>query len=194
MNDAATLTGDLESIAVADIDHDVLYEVVNGQRVEPPPMGVFDTFLANVLSYHLYGFASSGGLGRTVMEMLFRLAPLGNVERRPDVAFVSYHRWPRNRPVPRTAAWDVVPELTVEVVSPNNAAPQMLCKVHEYFQAGVERVWVVYPNVQQVYVYSSPTQIRVLTMADELDGEHVLPGFRLAVAALFEPEAEGATA
>ena len=28
---------------------------------------------------------------------------------------------------------------------------------HEYFEAGVDRVWVVYPGQQEVYVYASPT-------------------------------------
>ena len=37
-------------------------------------------------------------------------------------------------------------------------------------------VWVVYPEQRQVYIYDSPTQIRVLTTDDTLDGGTVLPG------------------
>ena len=36
-----------------------------------------------------------------------------------DVAFVSYERWSRQRPVPCTEAWEVVPNLVVEVISPS---------------------------------------------------------------------------
>jgi Uma2 family endonuclease len=180
------LTGDLPS--VREVDDDVRYEVVNGQRVELPPMSAFETVLATVLSYHLCNFAMPKALGRVATETLFRLSALGDEERRPDVAFVSYDRWPRNRRVPRLAAWDVVPNLAVEVVSPTNTGDQIVTKIREYFQAGVERVWVIYPAEEQVYVYSSPTQPRVLTRVDELDGETVLPGFRRPIAALFVEE------
>ena len=63
-------------------------------------------------------------------------------------------------------------------------------KIHEYFQAGVARVWVVYPRQQEVYVYVSPTQIQVLQLGQELDGGELVPGFRLPLAALFEDDAE----
>ncbi len=48
--------------------------------------------------------------------MLFNFAPV-NKQRRPDVSFVSYQRWPKTEPVPETKAWEVVPNLAVEVVS-----------------------------------------------------------------------------
>ena len=59
----------------------------------------------------------------------------------------------------------------------------------EYFQAGVRRVWVVYPTERLVYAYASPTGLRVLGAAESLDGEDVLPGLRLPVADLFEDTA-----
>jgi Uma2 family endonuclease len=63
-------------------------------------------------------------------------------------------------------------------------------EVVEYFQAGVQLVWVVFPTHRMIYVHDSLTKIRVLTMADELDGDSVLPGFRLAVSSLLPPETD----
>jgi len=94
------LTGDLESIAEADMDNDVLYEIVNGELVELPPMGAYDIDIASELLGLLRPFAKSKGLGRAVAEMLFALPFIGDCERRPDVAFVSNRRWPRNKRVP----------------------------------------------------------------------------------------------
>ena len=88
----------------------------------------------------------------------------------------------------RDEAWDVVPDLAFEVVSPTDYAEDLLVKVDEYFRAGVRLVWVVYPSLRLIHVYESMTRIRVLTAADKLDGGNVLSGFRVAVAALF-PEA-----
>jgi Uma2 family endonuclease len=60
-------------------------------------------------------------------------------------------------------------------------------KVREYFAAGVQQVWHVLSNVEQVHVYTSPTAVRILTRADELTGDPVVPGFRLPPADLFPP-------
>jgi Uma2 family endonuclease len=165
-----------------------LYEVVNGQRVELPPMSAYEVNIASVLLIRMGEFVRPRQLGRVVNEMLFALRPSQSQQRRPDVAFISYDRWPRDRPVPRTNAWEIVPDLFVEVVSPTNFAEEVVARVVEYFQAGASQSWVIYPTVRQIYVYSSPTQVRILTHADEIDPTPLLPGFRLPVAALFEDE------
>jgi Uma2 family endonuclease len=172
-------------------DSDALYEVVNGRRVELPPMGAFETDLASDLGAYLRQFTRRR-LGRAVNEMLFLLDREPDLQRRPDVAFVSYDRWPRHRRVPTTAAWEVVPELAVEVVSPTNTASEVVDKVGEYFRAGTRLIWVVFPPQELVYVYTSPTSVRVLDRTGELDGGAVLPEFRLPLAELFEPEGEPA--
>jgi Uma2 family endonuclease len=188
--DVIPLTSDEEAIRAAEAD--VLYEVVNGQRREVPPMGAFETHVASVLGRWLSHFAWPHRLGNVENEMLFLLDVATGLQRRPDVAYVSYERWPRGRPVPRTPFWDVVPDLTVEVVSPTNTATEILDKIDEFFRAGVRLVWVIYPVKEQIYVYESPTVIRVLTPGDELDGGAVLPGFRLPLATLFHDEDEPA--
>jgi Uma2 family endonuclease len=169
---------------------DMLHEVVNGQIVEKT-MGAFETEIASILAGFLAPFVRANRLGKVLIEMLFRIDPGTDLQRRPDVAFVSHARWPRDRPAPREAAWDVVPDLAVEVVSPSNSANEVIDKLHEYFQAGVQQVWLVYPRRSEIYVYEAPTRVRILGRGDELDGEALLPGFRLPVATLFgdEPQA-----
>jgi len=163
-----------------------LYEISAGQRVELPPMSAYEVFLASRLLVLLEPFTRT--LGRVVTEMLFRLDPSGNLQRRPDVAFVSYQRWPANRRIPRTNAWDVVPELVIEVISPTNLAIEIVARVREYFQAGAQMIWVVYPTEAMIYVYESPTRIRVFQRGDEADAGSLLPGLRLPLADLFEAE------
>jgi len=165
---------------------DLLYEVVDDKVVEIPPMGAYDVRLASVLLIHLETFARQHQLGRAVQELLFDLGPTVRRKRRPDVAFVSYERWPRQRRVPRTEAWEVIPNLTVEVVSRSDRGDDIVDKVSEYFRVGVEGVWVVFPSQEQVYIYESPSRVRILTRTDELHGEPVLPHFRLPLTALFD--------
>ena len=180
MNQAATFA------AEATPTDDQLHEIVRGERVEKPRKRAFEARLAGVLDQQLGAHARANGLGRVVPESLFRIGATGETQRRPDVAFVSYERWPRGRRITSENAWDVVPDLAIEVVSPTNTAGEVVDKVFEYFEAGVRRVWVVFPKRRKVYVYESAAKLRVLVLGDELDGEDVLPGFRLALVELFE--------
>ena len=166
-------------------DDERLYEVVDGERRELEPMGAFETVLAWVLSYHLGHFALEHKLGVVCTETLFVLDAQRNLKRRPDVAFVSYPRWPDDQ-VPRAEAWDVVPDLAVEVISPTNLAEEIDDKITDYFAAGVQLVWVLFPVSGRLYVYQSPERVTGLDRSDELNGGDVLPGFRLPVATLFE--------
>src|SRR5439155_17439204 len=134
------------------VDTEALYEVIDGQRKELPPMGASQTNVANALWGFLIPFARAQNLGRAVGEMLFNFAPI-NKQRRPDVAFVSYERWPKAEPVPHTNAWDVVPELAVEVISPTETMVEVLAKVREYFHVGAQLVWLVVPSERLIYVY-----------------------------------------
>jgi len=158
---------------------DILYEIVDNEVRELPPMGARETLLASVLFRILSNFAWDHALGQVVSEMLFLLIPVTNLQRRPDLAFVSFERWPRGRPVPKGPAWEVVPNLAIEVVSPSNLADKVMEKIEDYFSAGVQRVWVIYPEIAKLYDYDSPTSVKILTPDKLLEGGDILPGLQL---------------
>lgn len=165
---------------------DELFEIVGGRRVEKKSMGAFATWLASRLFLKLGPFVETHQLGQVVAECLVHLPAPSRNDRRPDLLFVSYTRWPKELPLPPTDnAWNVVPNLVVEVVSPTDIAESVQAKIAEYFRAGVDEVWVVYPLQRSVHLYRSPRDIAVVT--DILDGGRVLPGFRLTLAELFGP-------
>ncbi len=172
----------LEAPDPADHDH---YEIVDGFHVELPPMSTDSQALASRLSRHLSNFGVQANLGESYIEILFKLPLPVNRNRRPDVAFVPYTRWPLDRPFPSTNGWDVLPDLCVEVVSPTDMVDEIMDKVREYFQAGVRLVWVCYPRHQVIHVHDSLTTVRGQGRSDTLDGGVVLPGFQLALAELF---------
>lgn len=164
---------------------DALYEFVDGQWTETPRMGALAGLLASILVTELNSFARPKRLGLAVSEVLFRLDQNGPA-RRPDVAFVVAARWPYTTPLTEDpAAFDIVPDLAVEVISPTNTADEVAGKVRDHFFAGVHLVWIIYPRLRLIYVHDSPEQVRILSEKHELDGGTVLPGFRLSLAALF---------
>jgi Uma2 family endonuclease len=171
------------------IPDDMLYEVVEGKLVEKT-VGARDIEIAGILGQYLGMFARTHRVGRALIEFIFRIDKAKDLQRRPDVAFVSDASWPVRLRVPDVTVWDKVPELAIEIVSPSNTADHVQEKIHEYFAAGVRRVWVVYPRQQEVYVYASSTEIQVLQLGQDLDGGDLIPGFRLPLAALFEDDPE----
>lgn len=156
-------------------------------------MGSHESDLANELAFVLNQFARAQALGRAVVEILFRIHVGENLQRKPDVAFVSYERWPRGRKAAPKDAWNVVPDLAVEVVSDTDTAWEIQAKIEDYFRCGVRVVWIVYPVQEKVYVYESPTRVDVRQRDEELDGDEVIPGFRLALSDLFLAEDEPAS-
>ncbi|HUG91167.1 MAG TPA: Uma2 family endonuclease [Planctomycetaceae bacterium] len=161
-----------------------LYEIVDGQQIEVPPMGARQNALASYLCGQINQIAVPAKRGLAVTETLFVLEREPSLQRRSDLAYVSYDRWPE-RMVPESSAWDVVPNLTVEVVSRTNAADEVETKRIEYFAAGVELVWIIYPATQTIHVCAGPRRIDILSGDDELDAGTVLPGFHITVADLF---------
>lgn len=173
---------------------EALYEFIDGRWIETPTMSILASLVATDLAGYVSDYIKdqTPWPGRLAIETLFRIPITKDArrKRRPDLAFVSAESWPIDRPIPlREDAWDVVPDLTVEVISPTDIAEDLLGKVKEYFQAGVRLVWVVYPIQRCIHIYEAWNRIRVVTETDELDGGEVLPGFRRSLDALFGPVA-----
>lgn len=78
------------------------------------------------------------------------------------------------------------PDLAVEILSPSNTPAAIRGKVAEYLVAGTRIMWIVDPDSRTVTVYRSLLVPHVLAEAETLDGEDVVPGFRITVAELFE--------
>lgn len=165
-----------------------LFELVDGVLVEKP-MGYYESRLAAILIYLLERYLEGRDLGVvSAPDATMRLRP--KLVRLPDVAFVSWERFP-NRRLPAERVPAVVPDLAVEVISEGNTEAEMELKLDEYFGTGVRLVWYLYPETRTVRVYTSRTDVRELTEDDTLDGGEVLPGFQFPVREWFERAERG---
>lgn len=178
----------LEEIAEPEWNSEELYEEIDGVRVKLPPMSRYAASVANRISRAITVFVTPRNLGNSEVESLFRLPTDPPRNRRPDVAFVSEARWPSDRPQSLVGtAWEIVPDLAVEVISPTDRVEELTEKLDEYFQVGVSLVWVVHPVQKRVEVYTSRFVNRFVTEAEDLEGGDVLPGFKVNVGSLFPP-------
>ena len=78
-----------------------------------------------------------------------------------------------------------VPTLVVEILSPNDTQEGIFEKVNCYLDAGVPLTWIIEPYFKTVTIYSPGQKPTFLTEEDELSGDPLLSGFRVAVAELF---------
>jgi Uma2 family endonuclease len=171
------------------LSDDEYYEIIDGQRVELPPMSLLATLAASDLQAAINIFGKQHKLGQGVMETLFQLPPPVNRLRRPDVAFVSFQRWAADRSMSLKAnAWEVVPDLAIEVISPSDLMDEVLEKIEEYFRVGVLQVWVIYPHRRMAQIYDSMLVVRGLTAENDLVGGTILPGFSLPLKSLLREE------
>ena len=72
-----------------------------------------------------------------------------------------------------------MPDLAVEVISPDDTAREIATKLREYRLAGFPLVWVVEPEQRIVTVYPNPGKPFTLSEDDEIRAESALPGVRL---------------
>lgn len=169
---------------------EALYELINGQRVEMPPMSIRASTVAGRLYAQLNGFATSNRVGEAFIEMLIQVpvpADAGR-NRRPDVCFVSAAKLAADSPKDFDVnAWEIIPDLAIEVTSPTDRAEDQREKIQEYLQLGVRCVWVVYPKVGIVNVYESSGSYRTFGPGGILPGDPILPGLELQLDELFRP-------
>jgi Uma2 family endonuclease len=175
---------------VTDIEsrEDWLCELIDGVLVQKT-IGLYESALAARLVSLLFNFLDRHDLG-VVLGAGATLRVLPCQVRIPDVSFISWDRIPGNE-FPREPIPDLVPDLAIEVLSPDNTRREMERKLRDYFKAGTHLVWYVDPEHQTVQVYTSPRKSKLFRDGDTLDGGPVLPGFRLPVKRIFARFARG---
>jgi Uma2 family endonuclease len=160
------------------------FELVNGHLVERN-MGSESSWVGGRIFRLVTNFNEDQSLGWVwPADNGYQCFPLfPNLVRRPDVSFIRFGRLPGERPAQGHER--IAPDLAVEVISPNDLAHEIDQKIEEYLQAGVKRIWVVYPETRTVHIHRPDGSDTRLRENDELTGENILPGFRCRVGDFF---------
>jgi len=150
-------------------ESDQSFELINGEVIVKVSPKFFHSRLTSSFWSELSSWVD--GIGQVAIEWAVTLkrqdqdwVPV------PDLLYVSYDRlaadWCEDAPCP------VLPELVIEIVSPDQTFNQLSRKALDYLSAGVDRIWVVYPPMRSITVFfgDRPTETyqgdRLLT--DEL--------------------------
>ena len=109
--------------------------------------------------------------------------------RKPDATIITRERLSRLAD-PNPGFMPIVPDLAVEVISPNDLVYKVDEKLKEYRDAGFPLIWVAHPTARTITVYSRGGRPAIFTADDEITAESVLPGFRCKVADFFPERLE----
>jgi Uma2 family endonuclease len=151
-------------------------ELIRGVLVVREPPGTSHGRRAARLTVRLGAFVEGAGLGEVFgQDTGFRIARSPDTVRAPDLAFVARQRL---HLIPAEGYADLAPDLVVEILSPGDRPGDVLEKVGQWLTAGVRLVWVLDPARRHARVHRADGSIAVLGLAEELDGEDVVPEFR----------------
>jgi Uma2 family endonuclease len=151
-----TLRNHMHGEAVANVIH--LLKLWNGEQPHPR------------------GKVSGGDTG-------FRLRRDPDVVLGPDASYASADLVARTPRVP--TFYDGPPLLAVEILSPSDKHEDVVDKIRLYLDAGVI-VWEVDPDFRRVSVHRPGQLSETFNASQEFSADPYLPGFRVAVAAIFE--------
>ena len=139
--------------------------------------------ISNELAYYLTHHVKQHDLGMIyAAETGFIIERNPDTVRAPDVAFIRKDRIPARY---EKGFCRIVPDLVVEVVSPDDSHSEVLDKVHQWLDAGVRLVWVVDPHTRAIQTYQSDRVLEALNPEDRIEGGEVIPGFSLSLSMVF---------
>ena len=161
------------------------YELIRGALIEMPPPGIMHTVVTDQIGWQIGSFVRQNNL-----PFVGGPEAAAYIERGPDTvlaadyAIISLERI--TEPLPeRGYVFGVVPDLVVEVVSPDDRQPEIDAKTQMWLDAGVRLALVVYPETQKVYAHHSDGLVVRYGIGDTVVGDPVLPGFACPVADIF---------
>lgn len=194
MVSAAYETPTLEtSELLSEAEYEVLgeyYEIIDGSAVERVPMIPLSVivrdniyrFLRTINDEEKRGYLFGDG----VIYLMWKTERGLKGAFMPDVSFIRAENV--------VADWDItlnypgVPDLAVEVVSPTDLAEIVMTKARRYLERGMEQLWLVFPTLQEVYVYhrDTPDSVQILRGETTLDVGAFFPGVQLPIVEFFK--------
>lgn len=122
------------------------------------------------------------GLGRIYPELR---CTFGGRSLVPDLSFFRKGRVPRHPDGKQVEDLFVPPDLAIEIISPGQTIKNLTARLDWCPANGVELAWLIQPRKERAFAFRRGRSIETLGRSGALDGEQVIPGFRLALTNLF---------
>jgi Uma2 family endonuclease len=167
-------------------DDGFIHEVVNGELVMSPKNNFTHGRICTRLLTALENFSREHRLG-VVLDSSTGFWMFNRNCRAPDVSFILKSRLEALKFNPSSRQFfPGAPDLAAEILSPSNSRTEIDRRLRDFFSSGTQIAWLIEPETNTAEVCRSLTQRRLIGPGGELDGEHLLPGFRYPIDDLFK--------
>jgi Uma2 family endonuclease len=158
------------------------FELIDGEIIEKPmPTEIHGDIAGWIVTFFNLYFMQHP-IGRAVVEGRYRPTDDALNDRIPDVSVVL-----GDRPITRRGAANFLPDICIEIQSPDDALKGLRDKAAFYLAHGAKYALVVRPEKRLIEVYSADEEIVILRADDALTFPDLLPGFAVEVSRLFPP-------
>ena len=182
MTTAKTLLTANEFLAMPDDGKN--YELVKGELVEMPPPGFMHEFVVAQFITSFNYFVRPRNLGIVTGGPGIYIEQDPDTVRAPDCAFISHQRI--TMPLPdRGYVFGLIPDLAVEVVSPDYPVAGAQARARMWLDSGVRLALLAYIGAQEIATYRDDGAVQSFGMGDEFNCEPVLSGFTCPVSEIF---------
>ncbi len=181
-----TTTEEFEAFLALPENQDRRFELVHGEIVEKMP-NEYHNLISGNLYFLMRLFLQNKDLGQVSYETRYRADPEDREnDRIPDVSFTTQARL---MPVVTQGAVPQIPDLCIEVQSPDDYPKQMRDKAAYYLANGAQQVWIIYTKKPLIEVMYPNGESDFYYPGDTLRGGDLLPGFEVALEAIFKVRA-----
>lgn len=165
---------EFEAFAFQPENADRVFEFIGGEPVEVPSNG-YSSKTSIRIAIRVGAFVEAQDLGHVTGEAAGYWVA-GELYA-PDLAFLAKARLVE---LPREGFIPIAPDLAIEVVSPTDSERKLRVKISHYLAAGTT-VWVWFTDEARVEVHRPGKPVSILGIDGVLEGESILPGFKLPV-------------
>lgn len=174
-------TTEFEDFIALPENADRRFELIDGVIVEKMPTEEHSQVAGNLYAA-FREYARQYG-GRALFEVRRRVPGDDTNTRLPDVEYTSAGRV---QPVVKKGAALQIPDVCVEIKSPNDTFIELREKAIYYLKNGAKLVLLAFPGRKQVEVHRHDAPVETLGIEDTLTDENAMPGFSLPIKAIFE--------
>jgi Uma2 family endonuclease len=163
-------------------DDGMHHELIEGKhQILPPPKSGHSLIAVRALM--ALQPLKENKLGRVLPEAGYKLSSDPATWIQPDISIL---REERVKSTPSDGYFLGAPDLAIEVISSSESAVDVERKIDLLLAHGCQTIWVVYPNIRKIRVFSANGSEHHCSLNDHLTLPNLLPDFEFSVAKLFE--------
>ena len=155
------------------------YEWNDGVVEKSPAMTTRELFIIDIL-FRLFVKTKAFELGGILTTEVEQWTLPFVKYRKPDLAYFTKEQIREGK-----AEKEPLSEFMVELISKFDQINEVNSKILEYFSAGVKVVWLIFPNQEMVYVYTSPSEVKICMEDTLCSAESVIQGFSIKASEIF---------